>query len=102
MYTGELAWYVHIRVLEEYTAKSDVWAFGILEWEIFSNGMNPYPKLDRKQVQREVRNGYKMKAPPRTPPEIGKMMQECWKPAKDRPTFIDLVKNLEPLLEKIK
>ncbi len=89
---------------EEYTAKSDVWSFGILEWEIFSNGSIPYPELDKgvKQVQKEVLKGYRMKAPPGTPPEIAKMMQECWKPAKDRPTFSDLVKNLESALKKYK
>ncbi len=87
---------------EEYTAKSDVWSFGILEWEIFSNGSDPYPELDRKSLQKEVIKGYRMKKPPGTVPEIAKMMDECWKPANDRPTFSDLVKILESVVKKYK
>ncbi len=43
-----------------YTLKSDVWAFGVVLWEIFSYGKNPYPDLSNAESRKAVINGHRM------------------------------------------
>ncbi|XP_023274014.1 receptor-type tyrosine-protein kinase FLT3-like [Seriola lalandi dorsalis] len=47
-----------------YTMKSDVWAYGILLWEIFSLGVTPYPgmKVDHTFYSM-IERGFKMECP---------------------------------------
>jgi serine/threonine protein kinase len=68
--------------------KSDVWAFGITMWEIFSYGAIPYPSMSNQQTVEEVEKGYRMPAPNECPPEVHKVMLKCWeKDPTERPTF---------------
>lgn len=72
-----------------YTVQSDVWSYGILLWEIFSLGLNPYPGIlvDRK-FYKLVKDGYQMAQPMFAPQNVYSIMQACWalEPTR-RPTF---------------
>ncbi|CAB1454411.1 unnamed protein product [Pleuronectes platessa] len=76
-----------------YTMKSDVWAYGILLWEIFSLGVTPYPgmKVDHTFYSM-IERGFKMECPYYANESVYGMMCRCWAldPC-DRPSFSKLV-----------
>lgn len=80
----------------KFSTKSDVWAFGILLWEIATYGMSPYPGVDLTDVYHMLEKGYRMECPPGCPPKIYELMRECWQwvPG-ERPTFQEIHHALE-------
>ncbi|XP_062589647.1 uncharacterized protein LOC134251279 [Saccostrea cucullata] len=78
------------------TSISDVWAFGVVIWETFSTGQNPYPGIDWKVLTMKVKNGYRMSAPEFCPETHAVLMRNCWetKP-EDRATFTNIVTTLD-------
>ena len=48
---------------KKFDTKSDVWAFGITMWEIFSCGTSPYPEWDNAKTIQELKRGYRMPVP---------------------------------------
>ena len=48
---------------KKFATKSDVWAFGITMWEIFSFGISPYPAWDNGKTIQELKRGYRMPMP---------------------------------------
>jgi serine/threonine protein kinase len=79
----------------------DVWAFGVVLWEIFSYGQAPYPGLSNSEVIQEVSKGYRMPPPDNCPGQIVELMNECWHddPLK-RPQWINIFVKLSALEEK--
>ncbi|KAJ7409594.1 receptor-type tyrosine-protein kinase FLT3 [Willisornis vidua] len=79
-----------------YTMKSDVWSYGILLWEIFSLGVNPYPGIQvDTNFYKLIQNGFKMDQPYYATKEIYCMMQSCWAlDSRKRPSFSYLVSSL--------
>ncbi|CAK7292651.1 Muscle, skeletal receptor tyrosine-protein kinase [Vulpes lagopus] len=71
-----------------YTTESDVWAYGVVLWEIFSYGLQPYYGLAHEEVIRYVRAGRTLARPARCPLELYNLMRLCWSPLPaDRPGF---------------
>ncbi|XP_011864421.1 PREDICTED: tyrosine-protein kinase Fps85D isoform X4 [Vollenhovia emeryi] len=62
----------------KYTSLCDVWSYGILIWEIFSKGGNPYSGMSNSQAREKIDAGYRMPAPEGTPEEIYRLMLRCW------------------------
>lgn len=84
-----------------FTTKSDVWSYGVLLWEIFSLGGNPYPGvvIDESFYKR-LKNGYRMEKPDYAPDDVYEIMQSCWQTEpKERPEFSTLVTRVGDLLE---
>uniref|UniRef100_A0A673HUK0 Tyrosine-protein kinase n=1 Tax=Sinocyclocheilus rhinocerous TaxID=307959 RepID=A0A673HUK0_9TELE len=77
-----------------FSAQSDVWSYGVLLWEIFSYGRQPYPKI--VEVRERVDQGYRMEPPDECPPDVYSIMTSCWETEpKRRPSFHKLRERLE-------
>jgi len=75
----------------KYSEKSDVWSFGVLMWEIWTNAAEPYGQWTNEQVWLEVSNGYRLPEPEGCPPHLHTLMRQCWaQDSHSRPTFAAL------------
>ncbi|XP_018404587.1 PREDICTED: tyrosine-protein kinase receptor torso-like [Cyphomyrmex costatus] len=82
-----------------YTTYSDVWAFGILLWEIVTLGATPYPDTPTNRILQFLKFGYRMERPPNCSRELYSIMYSCWNiRPQSRPTFIELKQSLDKLL----
>ncbi|XP_076880175.1 megakaryocyte-associated tyrosine-protein kinase [Brachyhypopomus gauderio] len=86
---------------KKFSTRSDVWSYGVLLWETFSYGKQPYPKMSLKEVKESVEQGYRMEAPEDCPPDVYVLMKACWlKNPKLRPPFHKLRVHLQTELSK--
>ncbi|XP_073250033.1 uncharacterized protein [Porites lutea] len=84
-----------------FTTKSDVWAFGVVLWEIVTLGGTPYPTIESKELFRLLKNGYRMEKPDTCNKELYKMMHDCWQDnPENRPTFTQIRETLETIMQK--
>lgn len=78
-----------------YSTKSDVWAMGVVLWEVFSRAERPYAALPGEQTAIYVVEGGRLDRPHHCPLDIYQIMCSCWKDdPRDRPTFRELYKKL--------
>jgi hypothetical protein len=75
-----------------YSSKSDVWAFGVLLWEIMTLCFLPYHDIsDDKEVARAVRAGERLPKPDNCPDELYAIMTKCWcERPQDRPSMPEI------------
>eukprot|EP00210_Caulerpa_lentillifera_P000088 g84.t1 len=78
---------------QSWSEKSDVWAFGVTMWEIFSNGHEPYAAEFNSdfEVADYVLHGGHLQKPSNCPNFIYNIMCQCWKYKPNaRPSFDEL------------
>lgn len=75
----------------KFSLESDVWAFGICLWEIFSFALQPYYGLTHEEVIKYIKEGNVLGCPDNTPLSVYALMRRCWnsKPS-DRPGFAEI------------
>ncbi|KAJ9524291.1 hypothetical protein QJQ45_008507 [Haematococcus lacustris] len=79
-----------------WSEQSDVWAFGVLMWEIYSNGEEPYVDKAESEVLHTVLAGQQLPRPASCPAALYQLMQHCWALAPaDRPTFTEVAHQLQ-------
>ncbi|XP_019860786.1 PREDICTED: muscle, skeletal receptor tyrosine-protein kinase-like [Amphimedon queenslandica] len=83
-------------MLCKFTIDSDVWSYGVVLWEIFSYGIQPYYGMSNEEVIKYVRTDNVLRRPQGTPQEIYDLMLDCWaiNPT-DRPKAIEISNGLE-------
>ena len=79
----------------KFSQKSDVWAFGVTTWEIFTLAKEqPYNDMSDKQVVDDAikgKNRMLLARPDMCPPEVYEIMLKCWEHStKQRATFEEL------------
>ncbi|XP_028165021.1 ephrin type-A receptor 2-like isoform X4 [Ostrinia furnacalis] len=83
-----------------YSHHTDVWAFGILLWEIVTLGSTPYAAMSGREVLAAVTEGYRLERPPHCKPQLYRAMHSCWHAdPSQRPTFAALKAQLAELLD---
>ncbi|KAH8410480.1 hypothetical protein KR215_008699 [Drosophila sulfurigaster] len=71
-----------------FSSKSDVWAYGVLMWEIFTCGKMPYGRLKNTEVVERVQRGIILEKPKSCAKEIYDVMKKCWSHGpEERPSF---------------
>lgn len=71
-----------------FSSKSDVWAYGVLMWEVFTCGKMPYGRLKNTEVVERVQRGVILERPKICLKEVYDVMRKCWcHLPDDRPSF---------------
>ncbi|XP_053958896.1 uncharacterized protein LOC128863661 [Anastrepha ludens] len=85
-----------------FTPSSDVWAFGVVLYEIITFGSFPYQGLTNNQAFEFIKSGKTMKIPAGVKPPLEGLIKACWsQESKKRPTaaeVVDYISNYPRLL----
>ncbi|XP_057653112.1 activated Cdc42 kinase-like isoform X5 [Diorhabda carinulata] len=76
-----------------FTTASDVWAFGVTLWEMFSYGFQPWAALTGQQILEAIDepNFQRLEQPDCCPLDHYNLMLDCWRhEAASRPRFADI------------
>ncbi|CAD6188357.1 unnamed protein product [Caenorhabditis auriculariae] len=81
-----------------YSTKSDVWAYGVVLWEILTLGGFPYVSIADKDLHQHLLEGKRLEKPPHCSIQIYELMSQSWKlDPRERPSFITIAQMLNGL-----
>ncbi|XP_053906757.1 high affinity nerve growth factor receptor isoform X2 [Cuculus canorus] len=71
----------------KFTTESDIWSFGVVLWEIFTYGKQPWYQLSNTEAIECITQGRELEQPRTCPSEVYAIMQSCWQrePQQRRP-----------------
>ncbi|KAL7722919.1 Serine-threonine protein kinase [Entamoeba marina] len=89
-------------ITQNYEIESDIYSFGMILWEL-STLSAPFPQFNFMEEVREfVKSGKLQKIPQSPYPEFDALIQDCWKPYKERPAFGSIVVRLTKIYDQVK
>uniref|UniRef100_A0A3Q0QW75 Tyrosine-protein kinase receptor n=2 Tax=Heroini TaxID=318529 RepID=A0A3Q0QW75_AMPCI len=62
----------------KFTTESDIWSFGVVLWEIFTYGKQPWYQLSNSEAIECITQGRELERPRTCPKEVYLLMQGCW------------------------
>ncbi|XP_061895913.1 tyrosine-protein kinase BTK [Entelurus aequoreus] len=85
-----------------FSSKSDIWAYGVLMWEVYTLGRLPYDRLNNNEIVDQVSRGLRLYRPQMACEKVYSIMSSCWlDKADERPTFQELVFTVQDLLYEL-
>lgn len=86
----------------KFSAATDCWAFGVLMYEVWTEGAQPYGEWNNMQVWANVVDGRILEAPVGCPPAVYNVMKQCWqKDPQQRPSLATLLQTLRGVHEML-
>ena len=89
-----------------FTLKSDVWSYGVVLWEMFALGQEPYSQMGRDDAIRRIKSGFRLGLPEESaqvefaPRVYDEVMRRCWiAESQDRISFSEIVSSLEAQMD---
>ncbi|KNC80503.1 TK protein kinase [Sphaeroforma arctica JP610] len=76
----------------QFSEASDVWAYAVMIWEVFSNGKVPYCDTQSYNLAASIADGLRLEKPETCNREVYRLLASCWqRNPEDRPSFSTLV-----------
>ncbi|XP_072251472.1 tyrosine-protein kinase BTK [Leuresthes tenuis] len=86
----------------KFSSKSDIWAYGVLMWEVYTLGRLPYERLNNTEIVEQVSRGLRLYRPQLANEKVYSIMTSCWNDkADERPTFQELALTVQDLLYEL-
>nr|XP_027235396.1 BDNF/NT-3 growth factors receptor-like [Penaeus vannamei] len=74
-----------------FTIESDIWSFGVVLWEIFTGGKQPWYGYNNQEVITQITGCKVLSCPDRCPPDMYRIMVSCWRQnPQERPSMATL------------
>ncbi|XP_054162412.1 tyrosine-protein kinase HTK16-like [Oppia nitens] len=78
-----------------FTHASDVWSYGVLLWEMYSYGDEPYTDVENREIIRFIERGKRLSKPDLCSDLVFALMSLCWSlDPLNRPSFDEIVQIL--------
>ncbi|KAJ8402036.1 hypothetical protein AAFF_G00372710 [Aldrovandia affinis] len=82
----------------KFTTESDVWSLGVVLWEIFTYGKQPWYQLSNNEVIECITQGRVLQRPRPCPKEVYDLMLGCWQ---REPHMRLIIKEIHTLLQNL-
>uniref|UniRef100_A0AC34GCB7 Protein kinase domain-containing protein n=1 Tax=Panagrolaimus sp. ES5 TaxID=591445 RepID=A0AC34GCB7_9BILA len=84
-----------------FSPKSDIWAYGILAYEIYNLGIKPWAEEEnQKKICHIIKHGPMPDLPERTPAQMKDLIHHCWTQLpSERPEFRDIVNSIVRIVQ---